>query len=68
MPTVQRAVPSSPQERVRDAREKEREPGVRVIFFGDGGEDGARRWRGGGRGDVVVLEVGGAAGAGAKVV
>lgn len=43
---------ASPQERERDVREKEREPGAREICFGS--EAGrARRWVGGGREDVV---------------
>lgn len=55
----------SPQERERDVREKEREPGAREIRFGS--EAGrARRWVGGGRGDVGSEAVG--AVTGAKVV
>ena len=43
----------SPQERARDIREKEREPGARPICFGSEAER-ARRWVGGGRGDVEL--------------
>lgn len=57
--TVQFGVASdgaSPQDRARDVREKEREPGAREICFGSVAER-ARRWVGGGRGDVVLVVV-----------
>lgn len=43
----------SPQERARDIREKESEPWARPICFGSEAER-ARRWVGGGRGDVEL--------------
>ena len=42
-----------PQERESDVKEKEREPGARAISFGSEAER-ARRWVGGGKGDVEL--------------